>query len=649
MKTGRIVVAAVALAVLARPTSAQARPLPDQATATRSPANPQDGSPAKISIRVAPSTDAATNAQTFAAFDQYFEPTTKTLDVALSASDLSRRVCGRQDVQWLTSFMQKNAIASNSSRIPAGTKVLLPPCPFWRLGGSAVVSDGESVSSIVLREVGQSGPLMLAKVAKLNGKDVEELNSVSAGDTIKLPFKTARVAHTVRFAYGGNVDGVISAVSPPKRGPATKARSEVALTLIGEDDAACDVTTAGSDPFDAARVAEVLERNATIRPPRKAIVAVIDTGIDIGEKRLFLATDPDGNVGLNVDLRHPGFPTTSLEYPVRGHGTHVAGLVLGGLASDRLTAAVKGRIELQIINIVSTDVIPDTAGVPREHFSIPLTNLQEAIGAARRDPPAPILNVSVETSVLLTGMRDALTSGDYLVVAAAGNDFDDIDLNPVYPAAFKRQLPFRFLTVAANDADGEWVDYSNQGPLLVDLTAPGCNVQSILPGGNTGTMTGTSQAAPQVTFVAALLYSEGLTPQQIRNRIRATIRLNPNLRPRVATGGQLDVEQAVSVNDDIVRIAGQQEPLKGRIVEPDCIPVAGTCRPLEQVARLVADYDPQQNPPAMAWVVAKDGEVVQRPTSMPVGVLKFRREGSAASEDIDWRRVTDVITRFPRK
>lgn len=610
-------------------------------SAAQVPTEVPKSSMTKLSVRLPPS-EGPGNDRALAEFDKYFLSTEHSLQAEISPVTLSSNQCGHVDFGWIRSFTDRNKF-STEELIPPGTAVTLPPCPFWRLGGTVTIHKGETVGGALLRTVGQAGPQMLARVAKLNNRPVAALDHVDAGETLKVPFVTAPVSYPLRPEYSKRIDDVKNAINSL---PGGKASLEVSLTLIGENIPECEAGDSIDEPFDPNRVADILQRNAQVRPPfRKTIVAIIDTGIDPDEKRLSLAADANGRIGANMDKRQTGFPTSASTYPARHHGTHVAGLALGGLKSERLTDAVKSRIALRIVNIVSRDVLADSTGAQHESFSIPLTNLQEAIAYARGDPPIPILNLSVETDSRLESMLTTFKEGDYLAIVAAGNDGRDTDLEPVYPAGFKRDLPNRFLTVAAHKKGGSLASFSNRGPEGVDIAAPGCRITSILPDGGSGPVTGTSQAAPLVTFAAALLYSEGLSIQEVRNRIKVTASLEPDsLRAHVVFGRRLDIERALSIHDDLISIRAQPEPLRGRIVDIDCVEITDRgCVDLDRIARLVASLDPETALAGVAWLYGTDGELHPRPTQMPSGVFKFEPYGGKEAKRIKWEDVTDLV------
>ena len=77
-------------------------------------------------------------------------------------------------------------------------------------------------------------------------------------------------------------------------------------------------------------------------------------------------------------------------------------------------------------------------------------------------------------------LYDAIASSGLLFVAAAGNDGDDSDTDPMpsLPAAF--DLP-NILSVAAIDNSGGLAAFSNYGKTTVDIAAPGEGILSSLP------------------------------------------------------------------------------------------------------------------------------------------------------------------------
>ena len=110
-----------------------------------------------------------------------------------------------------------------------------------------------------------------------------------------------------------------------------------------------------------------------------------------------------------------------------------------------------------------------------------------------------------------------------LVVGAAGNSNNDA---PFYPASYQYVL-----SVGGSDSlDQKWISSPASGSSYgsyLDVVAPGNRIYSIFP---TGSATpywysgGTSEAAPQVSAIAALVKSQfpSLTALQIGERIRAT-------------------------------------------------------------------------------------------------------------------------------
>ena len=99
-----------------------------------------------------------------------------------------------------------------------------------------------------------------------------------------------------------------------------------------------------------------------------------------------------------------------------------------------------------------------------------------------------------------------------LMVAASGNDGDNVDENTHFPSPYseKGNVVSTWLTVGANSKEFTKdlpADFSNYGAEQVHIFAPGVKVISTSPDGMYDMMNGTSFACPVVTGVATLVWS----------------------------------------------------------------------------------------------------------------------------------------------
>lgn len=131
--------------------------------------------------------------------------------------------------------------------------------------------------------------------------------------------------------------------------------------------------------------------------------------------------------------------------------------------------------------------------------------------------------IDKDLSYLSKAYQAAAAEGQ-LIVMAAGNGGQDMDLEPVYPASF---MVDNMINVGGTDTYGSVARYSNYGA-DVHLTAPGSNIVSTIRDGEYGPESGTSMATPMVAAAAALLQSvaveageAALTYQEIKATLLA--------------------------------------------------------------------------------------------------------------------------------
>lgn len=207
------------------------------------------------------------------------------------------------------------------------------------------------------------------------------------------------------------------------------------------------------------------------------------------------------------------------------HGTHIAGIMAASTNNGVGIAGIAPAAKL-----VSARTITNCNGGFISDIADGITWVAGGTvsGVPVNPNPAKVINVSLYgKGACLTSLQSAIdyaTSKGAIVVAIAGNYATDT--SNVEPANCRNVI-----TVGAINTDSSrWVD-SDFGP-IVDIAAPGSVIWSTYNNGTTspgtegyGILDGTSQAAPMVSGVAALVQSIAPKPLTVAE-MRALIQQN---------------------------------------------------------------------------------------------------------------------------
>lgn len=143
-------------------------------------------------------------------------------------------------------------------------------------------------------------------------------------------------------------------------------------------------------------------------------------------------------------------------------------------------------------------------------------------------------------------LYDAFKASPAMHIIAAGNERNNNDARPSYPATF--DLP-NVIAVAATDHKDNLASFSNYGATTVDVAAPGVDILSSTSGSPTEykSFSGTSMATPHVTGVAGLILSEhpNMSNAELKELIMDTVDKKPQLEGKMVTGGRVNVNNAL--------------------------------------------------------------------------------------------------------
>ncbi|WP_340818358.1 S8 family serine peptidase [Methanolobus sp. WCC4] len=236
-------------------------------------------------------------------------------------------------------------------------------------------------------------------------------------------------------------------------------------------------------------------------------VAIIDTGVDYNHPDL-AANYLGGYDYVNDD---------SSPMDDNGHGTHVAGTVLG-IDNDIGVIGVSPDVGFYALKAANS------AGYCSWSDVIASINW-----AVNNDVDVISMSLGGSYSSTLKAACDNAYNSGTVVIASAGNTGDEDDPSVLSPADYDSVI-----AVAAIESSNSIAYFSSYGP-QIELAAPGRYIYSTLPGSSYGSYSGTSMAAPHVTGVVALLLNTDVSgtnldldndgtwdPAEVRARLQST-------------------------------------------------------------------------------------------------------------------------------
>jgi thermitase len=428
------------------------------------------------------------------------------------------------------------APAARAADLHGGTLALGHPATHSEdtISNGVVRSDVPSMSRIVADEV---------VVTFKQGATEADLSRIRAhpgvatvGRLMDLPAALVRIAPSDRadvIAWLRALPGVTSVQSDPIERPDSEIPNDPGFRYQWYlDNAPGDPPPPdGGTPVYGADVGAPLAWSQTLGSSAVRI-AIVDSGIDAGHP------DLAGKV-----VAAANFTASNTTADLSGHGTHVAGIAAASFDNGTGIAGMAPNARLMDVKVLAIDATGQSTG--------DCADVADGIVWAV-DNGANVINLSLGSAAPCPVMAMALEyafSHGALPIAAAGNSATTARS---YPAADPNVV-----SVAATDDDDRLATFSNRSADWVDVAAPGVDIVSTLPTYDNasgavryGYLSGTSMAAPIVSGIAALIWSQ--MPAGSANRdVEARLFGSADAIPGTGTDwryGRVDACRAVTAN-----------------------------------------------------------------------------------------------------
>lgn len=286
---------------------------------------------------------------------------------------------------------------------------------------------------------------------------------------------------------------------------------------------------------------------------RDVVVAILDSGIDLNHADIQAnlwknpkeiagnGIDDDGNGYIDDVYGFNGITPGAAPQDTNGHGTHCVGLI-GAVGNNGIgVTGANWNVKIMVLKFLGADGGgADDDAIACFEYAI---KMKQQFGVNLR-----VISNSYagpNDNIAFKAAYQAAESAGILQVCAAGNDGQNNDVTPQYPASYSTATN---IAVAASDQNDALANFSNYGATSVDIAAPGVDIPSLLLGGGIINMSGTSMATPIVAGAAALLSSRepGLSASALKERLLTTADPIAGLKGVVKSGARLNMARALT-------------------------------------------------------------------------------------------------------
>ncbi len=295
--------------------------------------------------------------------------------------------------------------------------------------------------------------------------------------------------------------------------------------LTGKEDYTLADLKASTSSFEAINskkdiAISIFESGSSLKEQKEQI----EEGLDYFSSKVntYYNLNFDGRIALNDDAY--SMKTTSYgDNNVKNqgedeiHGSHVSGIILANRNNNLGVAGIVDNALLMAVRVVPNG---------DEYDKDVALGIRYAV-----DNGAKVINTSFGKgySPKANWVYDAIkyaAKKDVLIVNAAGNDAQDIDVKATFPkdVAVAKEISDNFLTVGASTRfynQDLLARFSNYGKVNVDVFAPGHDIYNTITDNEYKKLSGTSMASPATAGVAALIrsYYPELSASQVKHII----------------------------------------------------------------------------------------------------------------------------------